>query len=141
MHGRLHGADETIAAAWDGFDVTRSVGVVTQHATEFLDGGVEGVVEIDERVLGPDALAKLFASNQYSRFFEKRRQYLERLTLAADAHAVFAKNASLKIELEDRKPNDGIVWIGEAHDGLDVFDVTAQETLKKLETTRRNKTN
>ena len=106
LHRRLHGADEAIAAARDGFDVTRSVGVVTQHATEFLDGGVEGVVEIDERVLGPDALAELFASDQYSRFFEKRRQYLKRLTLAADAHAVFAKNASLKIELEDRKPND-----------------------------------
>jgi len=48
--------------------------------------------------------------------FEKGRQYLERLTLTADAHAMFAKNTPLKIQLEDGKTNNGIVWIWCAHE-------------------------
>jgi hypothetical protein len=141
LRGWLNRANEAIAAARNGFDEAWCIGVVTQDATEFFDGCVEGMVEIDERVLGPDALTKFLARDQYSRALKQSRQDLKRLTLAADAHAMFAKNTSLKIELENRKTNDGIVWTECAHGGLDVFDVTAQGTLKKLETTRRNKTN
>jgi len=137
----LNRANKPIAAAGDGLNVTRCIGVVAENAAEFFDGGVEGVVEINESVLGPDALTKFLASDQYSRFFEESSEDLKRLALAADAHAVFAKDTTLKVELEDRKTNDGIVWIGCAHGGLDVFDVTACGTLRNLETTRCNKTN
>jgi phosphoglycerate dehydrogenase-like enzyme len=86
------------------------------------------MVEVNEGVLWPDTLTKFLARYQYSRLFEESGQDLERLTLAADAHTVLAKKARLKVELEDRKTNDGVVWIGSAHGGLDVFDVTAQGT-------------
>jgi hypothetical protein len=52
-------ADESIAAAWQGLDIARLVGGVTQFVTQPLHGRVEAVLEIYERIVRPQALAKL----------------------------------------------------------------------------------
>jgi hypothetical protein len=79
------------------------------------------VIEIDKRVLGPNALAQLFAGDKDARLFEQSSQDLEWLPLTAEAHAGFAENTTGKVQLKDRKANNRFVWIWCTHDGLDVL--------------------
>ena len=54
------GSDETVAAAWEGFDVDGGIGGIIEGFAEFIDGGVEAMVEINEGVAGPETGAKFF---------------------------------------------------------------------------------
>src|SRR3954471_10008640 len=54
---------------------------ISQRLANLVDGCVEPMFEVDERVRWPEALAKLFARDQVSRTSKQRRQNLERFLL------------------------------------------------------------
>jgi len=74
-------SDETIAALGDSFDETGMIGGVFEGVAEFVYPFVETVVVVNERVVRPQALAELVASNDLARMFEKQGQNLEWLVL------------------------------------------------------------
>src|SRR5215510_11278263 len=59
-----HGSDEAEPALHQRLDVPRSRAAVTQSRPELLDAGVQSVVEVDERVLGPEGASKLRAAHE-----------------------------------------------------------------------------
>jgi hypothetical protein len=48
------------------------------------------VVEVDEGIVGPQALAELLTSDELARMLEQHREHLQRLLLQADARARFS---------------------------------------------------
>jgi hypothetical protein len=84
------------------------------------------VIEIDERVGGPEFFLQFFARYDFAAVFEKNRQELKRLLLKPDLQAVLAQFSSKKIHFEDPKAKTPgalmIVWHGE--NGLDERECT-----------------
>jgi hypothetical protein len=85
------GPNETITALGKGFDEARLIRLVVQGLAQFLDGCIEAVVEIHERVFGPKPLAKLFSSDQLAGLLQQDGQYLQRLILKLDLMAALVK--------------------------------------------------
>ncbi len=81
-------ADESIAAAWQGLDVARTVSGVMQCVAQPLHGRVEAVLEIYERIVRPQALAKLVAGDQLTGAVQKGEEEPERLLCQNDVRAV-----------------------------------------------------
>src|SRR5262249_29756463 len=75
---------KAISAAGNGLDEDGILGRVTQSVAHALDGRVEAVVEVNEGISRPQAIAQIVASDDLSRLFQKQRQYLERLLLDLD---------------------------------------------------------
>ena len=61
------------------------------------------MVEIDERVRGPELLLKFLAADDLAGVLEQHRQDLEGLLLKPDSQAALAQFASTKIHLEHPK--------------------------------------
>ena len=89
----LDARDEAVAAPVQRFDEARPLGVVAEHGAQPLDGGVEAVLEVDERAVRPQPVAQLVARQQFARMFEHHRQHGERLILQPKPHAVLAQFA------------------------------------------------
>jgi hypothetical protein len=74
------------------------------------------VVEIHERVRGPEFFLKVLATDDLTVMLEQHRQDLEGLLLKPDSSAALAQFASTKIHLEDPKtepPADLMVCVHE----------------------------
>ena len=93
--------DEAVAAAGQGFDVAGSGGGVSEGLADFVDGGVEAVVEVDEGVGGPELLLQLFAGDDFSGALEQQGEDLERLALQAELDSALAQFACAEVEFED----------------------------------------
>jgi hypothetical protein len=65
------GGDETVAAFGESFDEAGVVGFVGESVAEFVDGGVQAVLEIDEGVFGPEAFLELLAGDDEAGVFEE----------------------------------------------------------------------
>src|SRR5262249_29588010 len=61
---RNYWADETIAAAGQSLNKPGIVGLVSQCNSNLFNRGIDGVVEVDKGVFGPDPLAQLLPSDQ-----------------------------------------------------------------------------
>ena len=83
--------NETITAFGKGFDEARLVRFVVQGLAQFLDGCIEAMVEIHERVFGPKPLAKLFSRDHLAGLLQQYGQYLEWLLLKLDLVAALVK--------------------------------------------------
>jgi len=55
------------------------------------DGVVQTVLEFDKSVLGPEALLKLLAGDNFTRMLEKSKQNLQRLVVKFDSEALLAQ--------------------------------------------------
>src|SRR5271165_3035031 len=64
-------SDEPVAALGEGFDEAGIVGFVGESVAEFVDGGVEAVLEVDEGVFGPEAFLELLAGDELARVLEE----------------------------------------------------------------------
>ena len=53
----LDRGDETKTAFGEGLDISRSLGGIAERLAKFIDGGSEGVVEVDHSVRSPNSLA------------------------------------------------------------------------------------
>ena len=76
---------------------------VAQRFANLVDGFVEAVIEVDDR-LAPKFLLQLLPGHQLPGFFQQHRQDLKRLLLQPDAQAALGQFAGAKIDLEDAKP-------------------------------------
>ena len=112
----LHRGDETVSAAGEGFDVARAGSRVSESFAHLVDGGVQAVVEVDERVGGPELLLQLFARDDFAGTFEQQRQHLEGLSLQAQLDAALAQFACAEIEFEQSKPRDSAALL--RHDAV-----------------------
>src|ERR1700739_4129282 len=70
--GLFHYSDKTIAASRQRLDIPRVLSIVANRQTDFCNGGIECVIEIDKRVVGPDVTPQLLAGNQLARMFEEK---------------------------------------------------------------------
>ena len=96
-------SEEAIAATSNSFDEAGTLGGVAEGLTDFVDRLVEPVVEIHERVRGPEFLLKFLATDDLTGVLEQHLQHLEGLLLEPDSQAALAQFASPKIHLEDPK--------------------------------------
>ena len=101
------GSDEAVAAFGESFDETGVVGFVGEGVAEFVDGGVEAVLEIDEGVFGPEALLELLACDDEAGVFEKDGEDLEGAILDFEADAGFAEFAGEQIGFVGPEADDG----------------------------------
>src|SRR6266702_2556540 len=106
VSGRVDWSDvgeETVAATGDGLNEARILGRVAQRFTDLVDGFIQAVIEVDDR-LAPEFLAQLLPGYQLSGFFQEHRENLKRLFLQPDAQATLCQFSGSKIDLEDTKP-------------------------------------
>ena len=59
----LHRCIETVADPRQRFDVTGFGGGIVERGAELADGGVEAMLEIHKRVVGPELAANLLAGD------------------------------------------------------------------------------
>ena len=75
------------------------------------------MIEIDERVGGPDLLAKLFAGHDLSGTFQQNGENLEGLLLKPDAGAILAQLAGVEVHFENAKSHrPGLAIGGHRHE-------------------------
>jgi hypothetical protein len=103
-----YGSDEAVAAAGEGFDEARIVSRVSEGFADLVDGGAEGVVEVDDGVFAPEALLEFFAGDDLSGAFEEGGEDFEGLGLELDAEAGFPDFAGLEIDLVEAEGEPGI---------------------------------
>jgi hypothetical protein len=77
--GALYSADKAIAAFREGLNEPRPGRRISEHVTQLADGLVDRAVEIDERSIGPQPLAKLLSCDHEARMLDQREQQTERL--------------------------------------------------------------
>ena len=87
----LDARDEAVAAPVQGLDEARPLGVVAEHGSQPLHGGVQAVLEVDECPVRPETIAELVTRQQFARMFEHHRQHGERLVLQPESDAVLAQ--------------------------------------------------
>jgi hypothetical protein len=85
--------DETVSLAWYCLDKARIARFIAEHLPDFLNGGIQAVIEFDKCVVGPKLFAQLFASLQLPRSLQKQRQQSQGLLLNMDLVSVFKEAA------------------------------------------------
>src|SRR6202007_2676832 len=73
--------NEAITTARDGLDKTRRLCRVAERFPEPLDSVVDAVIEIDERIGGPDLGTQLFSRHDLAGTLSEKLQNLEGLVL------------------------------------------------------------
>jgi hypothetical protein len=97
-------ADEAVADAREGFDEARPHGVVAQDRAQPLDGGVDAVLEVDRRAVGPQALPDVVTGHHVARAIEHQRQELEALFLQPHGRRPAPHFAEPQVDLDIAKP-------------------------------------
>jgi len=89
---------------------------VPEGLSEAGHGGIESMLEVDERVIGPQAPAKFVASDDCAWLFEQGFQDLERLCLNFDSDAILPYVAAFQIDREGPEANQSEVTTGRHSD-------------------------
>ena len=100
------GCDEAVAALGKGFDEAGIVSFVGERVTEFVDGRVEAVLEIDKSVFWPKAFLELLASDDKAGVFQKNSEDLEGAILELQADARFAEFAGEQVGFVGAEADD-----------------------------------
>ncbi len=96
--------DEAVSVARNSLDVSRTFGGVTERPADFAHGRVQAVLEVYERVAGPDGLAQILAADQMIRSLDQSPKDLKGLVLDRNAGSVLSQLAANGIELERSEP-------------------------------------
>ena len=99
----LHRNHEPVPAARHRLDVLRFVRRITQRLPQLLHGGVNAVVELHHRVVGPELLLDLFARHQFARTLHQHQQNLEGLFLKTNLLLAFTEFSGLEVAF--KRPN------------------------------------
>jgi hypothetical protein len=59
----LHRRDKAVTAPVKGFDVTRSFCVVSKRFPDFVDGGVEPLIKVNESAPRPEFFAQFLSAD------------------------------------------------------------------------------
>ncbi len=92
--------DEPVSTPRQRLHETRVIRVVAEGGPQPFDRGVEAVLEVDERAVGPEPALQLVAGDHVTRALEHQPQDLERLLLQADGGAVLVQLTRPDVELE-----------------------------------------
>jgi len=104
----LHQSDEAITDFGNRLDISRFLDRVPQHRPEVFHGAVQPVLEIHERVGGPELLLKLFAGNDVAPVFHQNLKHVKRLgaQLQPDAVAIELARPGAQFKATT-EPDDG----------------------------------
>jgi hypothetical protein len=97
---RLQRANEPVAAARQRFHKTRIVGIVAERLPEPLHGGIEAVLEIDERAIRPEPPLQLVTGHDVARPLEHHAEDFEWLLLQPDPAVAVVKLSRTEVQLE-----------------------------------------
>ncbi len=84
---------EPIASLWNGLDVSGIFGVIVQRLSQLANRHTEAAVEVDERIVGPQAAAKFLAADDFSGSFEEHDEEPIGLLLQPDRSPVLQEFA------------------------------------------------
>jgi len=76
---------EAVAAAGDGFDEAWVVSRVAESLANLVDGFIEAVIEVDERIGGPEAPLQFLPGDDLAAVLEEHGENLKGLLLEANA--------------------------------------------------------
>src|SRR5207253_6392605 len=99
--------NEPIAALRQRLDEARVFGRIAQSLTEPVDGGIEAVIEVDERVSRPQTLPQLVASDDIAAALEQQDEDVERAAAQLHAAPLFHELARAAVNLEHPEPEAG----------------------------------
>jgi hypothetical protein len=116
----LHRGQKAVSAPGHGLHEPGIGGRVPERLAQLVDGSIQAVVEIDERVLRPEFLAQFLARDDVSGPLQEKTQNLEWLFLKADAGAVLAQFPRHEIHFKDPKTDGppGLVRLRYGHTSM-----------------------
>ena len=123
-----HVCDEAVTTSGHCLDEARTLGGITQRLADLVDGFVEPVIEVDERIRGPQSAPELVAGHQLARPGQQHREHLKRLLLKPDPRTALPQLASPKIGLEDPETKTARNVTGLLHGGA--LSVTRESTTR-----------
>src|SRR6266849_888652 len=97
--------DVAVTATGQRLDESRRISGIVQRLTQAVDGVVQTVIEINERVVRPEHLAEFIARDHVSGMFQQHRQNLKRLILQPDSSAVLEEFSCA--EINGNRPEAG----------------------------------
>ena len=98
--------DEPVTPAREGLDVAGGLGRVAQGLPQLPHGRVEAVVEVNERIRGPELVPQLFSAHHLARALQEQGQQSKRLILEPDLDSLPAQLAGPKIDLKGPEAED-----------------------------------
>jgi hypothetical protein len=84
----------------------RGVRGVVQNFAKPIHRGVEAVVEVNKRIIGPQPALEFLAGDQFAGALQQRDQYLQGLFLQPDLYALLAKLPRPEINFENSEAKD-----------------------------------
>src|SRR5271166_2950806 len=105
----LNGGDESISPARQSFDEARTGGGIPEHVADLVYGGVKAVIIVNERVVGPQALANRRTRHDLAWLLEEHHQDVEWLPLQRHAAALLAQFSGLQVSLKDPEAEQPLV--------------------------------
>src|SRR6267378_4322373 len=87
----IYRRDKAVSAAGESLDEARIGRGIAERLANLVYGGIQAVIEIDERIGGPDFLPQVVACNHASGIFQQNAEDLKGLLLQTQASAVFAE--------------------------------------------------
>src|SRR6266513_3062179 len=93
-----------VAAARNRLNEMRTLGGITQHFAQAINGFFECQLVVNEGVSRPHALAEFLTGDDFLRMFQQDLQHLERLAREFLLQPAFANLTGLQIHFEDTEP-------------------------------------
>ena len=101
-----HRGDEPVTPPREGLDVTGGLGRVAQGLPQLPHGRVEAVVEVDERVRGPELVPQLLSGHHLARPLQEQGQQAKRLILQTDLQSLPAQLPGREVDLKGPEAED-----------------------------------
>ena len=112
----FHRNQETVTHLGHGSDELWTLDRVSQRLPQFLNGGIDAVLEIHEGVVVPQRILKLLATDNSSLGLQEQAKDLQRLLLNSDYGAFGCTQfAAAQIDLEPVKASANCMCTGACH--------------------------
>jgi hypothetical protein len=102
----VHRSYEAVSTSRDGLNEDGPLRRFAQSVAQPLDGGIQTMIEVNKGVRRPEFVAQFLSSNQLSRPFQERRQYLKGLFLQFYLLSPLAQFPGVEIDLEGAEADD-----------------------------------
>jgi hypothetical protein len=89
--------DKPISSPGQCLDVLWGIGFVAECFPQFLYGGIEAVLEVDEGVGGPDPFLEFFAGDEFAGIFEQNSEDSDGLGLDLELKPVLIEFSGVNV--------------------------------------------
>ena|SRR5215831_11326963 len=103
---RLDMPKESVSTSSECLNKNGSLRRVSERFTQPFDSGIQTVIEVDERIHGPELGTQLIASNKFPWSLEQRSQHLKGLLLKSYFVSPLAQFSGLQVHFERTEPDD-----------------------------------